>query len=127
MLKDMDHFKVQPGDVLVLRAKKPMSAEQLAQIMDYFGSMDLPFQTIIIPTPDLEVMIGSVVPDADVQEPIEDDADEKYQRILEAYEAGRTIEYRVIRGHYEWVQCHRIVSPHAFDRNLYAYRFVGGN
>lgn len=125
-LNDMDHFVLQPGEMLILRARVHLSMEQLKRMQQMFDSdTKLPMPVLVIPSPDFDIMAG--VPDPMVFADNGDDLDHEYAEqehrlaVTEAYEAGKIIEFRP-KGDDSWISAHKHASPHRFDWQVYEYK-----
>jgi len=89
-LNDLDHFVLQPGETLILRPRRLMSAEQIHRIRAVLDEQ--PFRIVILPDM-VDVYAGNidVIPPA----PTADDIEALRADIMHAYEEGKFVQYRI--------------------------------
>lgn len=112
-MNDLDHFVLKPGETLILRARRPMSAEQTKRMQTYLDTRKLP--AVVIAGPDFDILAGvlsNIMPD--------DEAQAHVDSVIEAYDEGRTIWGREIDGK-DWFVAHKHAFPVTIDFERYEF------
>ena len=117
-LNDLEHFILQPGETLILRPRRPMSAEQIHRIRAVLDEQ--PFRIVILPDM-VDVYAGNieVIPPA----PTADDIEAARTAIIAHYESGKFVQYQIDVPDGEWYDAQKGFLPiGAWHWNKYAYR-----
>jgi hypothetical protein len=112
-MNDLDHFVLQPGETLILRARKPLSAEQTTRLQEWLDKRKVP--AIVIATPDVDIMAGmlsNLMPDDEVQAHCD--------AVIDAYDEGKTVWGRDIDGT-DWFIAHKHAFPLEIDFTRYEF------
>lgn len=112
-MNDLDHFVLKPGETLILRARRPMSAEQTKLMQTYLDTRKVP--TVVIAGPDFDILAGvlsNIIPD--------DEAQAHVDSVIEAYDEGHTIWGRDIDGT-DWFVAHKYAFPVTIDFERYEF------
>jgi adenine deaminase len=114
-LKDFDRMTLQPGETLVLRARRAVPAATLERMHDYLRRNG--FRAIVVDN-QFDIMVVQ-----EMQPAAEDAAsdDDIMAEIKAAYDAGQVIQWCAM-GSREWFDAHRVASPIKFDPTCNAYR-----
>lgn len=112
-IHDLEHFVLQDGETLILRARRPLSQEQMAWMQDFLDKRKV--QAVVIAGPDFDIMAGvlsNLVPD--------DDAQAHADAVCDAYDAGKIVWCRSAEGG-DWFQIQRISNPLTIDFTNWCY------
>ena len=118
-IKDFDRVSLQPGEVLVLRPRRPVSEDQLRHLHDYTRRNGIA-RCIVVPH-DFDIMVVQDMQEPDAAEPSPEDLDAYTAEVKAAYDAGQVIQWCAM-GSREWFDAHRVASPITFDPTCNAYR-----
>jgi hypothetical protein len=116
--KDMDKIVLQPGEVLLLRPRHPMSDEQMTRFQAMLTAAKI--RAVFI-APDIEMFVGvAMTQPEEPAPPIED-----HRLSIEgAYDKGAFIQYRPVGIGGDWIDAHKFISSHRFNWDKYEYRLV---
>lgn len=106
--------------MIVVRPIEPMNAAEFGQARDYF-SRQTKFDILLVPY-GFEVLTPA--PDQETPAPDDElDIEAAREEIVNAYDAGKIIEYNPIGDPSAgWIQAHRTASPHRFEWDDNYYR-----
>lgn len=106
--------------MIVVRPIEPMNAAEFGQARDYF-SRQTKFDILLVPY-GFEVLTPA--PDQETPAPNDElDIEAAREEIINAYYAGKIIEYRpIVDPQADWIEAHRYSSPHKFNWNDNYYR-----
>ena len=113
-INDLDHFVLQPGETLILRARKPLSQHEVATLQKWLDERKVP--AVVIAGPDFDIMAGvlsNLMPD--------DEAQAHCDAVIDAYDAGKTLYARTIEGDPEWFVVHHKAFPCPIDFERYEF------
>jgi len=124
-INDLEHFVLQPGEMLILRSKRYLSMEEMQFWADKLKHHKI--EPVLILPPDMDVMAGTmeVISASTVEAPelSQEEIDSMRTQVKGAYEDGRIVEYREAGNpRAEWIGAHLHASPHLFNFNKYEYR-----
>jgi hypothetical protein len=123
-INDLEHFVLQPGEMLILRSRQLLSQEYMAHLQRNLKAAGL--NNVLILPPMFDVMAGNIeVMGAQpaAEEPSQEEIDQLRTQVVGAYEDGRIIEFRDAANELgEWMMAHVHQSPHKFDWDRYVYR-----
>lgn len=117
-LKDFDRMTLHPGEVLVVRARKPLPLAELEGMSDYMRRNNM--RCVVVPH-DFDIMVVQGMQDPGAAEPTQEDIDAHTAEVKAAYDAGQVIQWCAM-GSREWFDAHRVASPITFDPTRNAYR-----
>lgn len=117
-LKDFDRMTLRPGEVLVVRARKPLPLAELEGMSDYMRRNNM--RCVVVPH-DFDIMVVQEMQDPGAAEPTQEDIDARTAEVKAAYNAGQVIQWCAM-GSREWFDAHRVASPITFDPTCNAYR-----
>lgn len=118
-IADLEHFVLQPGELLILRPRIHISQDRLQRMMETIKPLGR--QVLVLP-PDTDVMAGELVlmgaepPPEPAQEDIEAARDE----MMRAYTMGKTL-WAWEHEDDGWFFIHRTMNPHVFQWNRFKY------
>src|SRR5690606_20412827 len=112
-INDLDHFVLQPGETLILRARRPLPNEQLQRTQEWLDKRKVP--AVVIAGPDFDIMAGmlsNLMPDEDMQAHCD--------AVIDAYDEGRQIWARAVCSlddsvTAEWFTIHKHANPLPID------------
>lgn len=111
-LEDLQHFVLQPDEVLILRCTRHFSPEQL-EAMRQVINRHLPGRTVLVLPPDIEVhagvleVMGATSPMSST-ELTQDEIDAMRAEIQAVYDSGQIIYANEGGG---WFGCHKSSNP----------------
>jgi len=126
-INDMDRIVLQPGEMLLLRPRKPMTAETVQRVMEMLQNRGI---NAMIVDADMDMFVG-----VGMTTPAEPESEEPqqcaYDAVYDAYTAGAVIQYRhrdptraPVGEAAQWYDAHRFQAPHAFDADTYEFRLT---
>jgi len=120
----MDRIVLQPGEMLLLRPRNPMSAEAVQRALEMLERRGVNAM-IVDSNMDMFVGVGMTTPtEPEPEEPQQCAYDAAY----DAYTAGKVIQYRHRKPDdpldNDWCDAHRFEAPHVFDADTYEYRLT---
>lgn len=114
---DLDHFVLQPHEVLILRLRTHMQREQLAALEAAIAKV-LPGRAVLILPPVIEVMGGTIHP-VEAAQPVSDDT-QVHSAILRAYNDGKPV-WAYDAAQDQWYSIHKHANPEAIDFSMTQY------
>ena len=125
-LNDLEHFVLQPGELLILRCKVPISEEALQRVRDSLKRHGL--ERVLVLPPDVEVMAGEIeLITADSERPpvpTEEDVEALRNELKQRYMEGRTLYAWELGKRDGWFVIHHVFNPHTFDFDRFTYNLT---
>lgn len=117
---DLDHFVLQPHEVLILRLRAHMQREQLAALEAAIAKV-LPGRAVLILPPAIEVMGGTIHP-VEAPQPDRQDVHDTHEElaILRAYNDGKPV-WAYDAAQDQWYSIHKHANPEAIDFSITQY------